>query len=75
MDYYVSLTKQQIASIIRFLEAKPFITIIISVLILFITIARVDLRKTSAGSWGIIIFACMLFIWGISCLTGARFSI
>lgn len=74
MDYFISSLKQNINSVIRFLETYPIVTIIIAAIILFFKIFSMHEKQSSAGSWIIILVCVFLIMWGLGCLTGLGFG-
>lgn len=66
----VASLQAKFISFIRLFQEYPLLDIGLAIIILIFAVFRMDERQSSAGSYGIIIFCVILFLYGLSQLTG-----
>ncbi len=56
--------------IINFCDQHPAVFMIAGGIILFLAIARASTNESTAGMYGVVIIACILFLIGLAKMTG-----
>ena len=67
--------QQIVNNTIRWWQAHPVAYIIVAIVMLIIAIFNMSDKKTSAGSWTIIVIAVILFMMGMFGVTGMDLGI
>ena len=67
--------QQWFREFVRWWQQHPGAYIVLAIAILIIAIFNMNDKKTSAGSWGAIVIAVVLFIMGLFGVTGADLGI
>lgn len=70
MSLYWARFKTQVTQLIRFLNSHAYIYLILAIFLMAIAIFNMYDKNTSAGMWTILTIAIILFLIGISQLTG-----